>query len=138
VARPLETCPEKTEVSSLTLDAGALIAVDRGDRTMLALVRQAHERGETLTIPAGVVGQVWRDGKKQARLARLLALEEVELEALDEQRAKAAGQLCGVTRTSDLIDASVVLCANARGQAVVSSDPDDLLRLDPALVVIRV
>jgi PIN domain len=125
-------------VSSLTLDAGALIALERGDRMMLSLAKYAEEAGDTLTIPAGVLAQVWRDGSRQVRLSRLLALDAVEVEALDEQRAKAAGQLCGVTKTRDVVDASVVLCAKARGQAVVSSDPDDLLRLDPALAVIRV
>jgi hypothetical protein len=138
LAGPLEAGTQEAEVSSLTLDAGALIAVDCGDRTMLAIVRRAQERGEILTIPAGVVGQVWRNGTKQARLARLLVLDEVEIEALDEDRARAAGQLCGVTKTSDVIDASVVLGAKERGHAVVTSDPDELLRLDPKLTIIRV
>jgi hypothetical protein len=81
---------------------------------------------------------VWRDGRKQVRLARLLASTTVEIEKLDDELARAAGQLRGVAKTSDVIDASVVLCARARGQAVVSSDPDDLLELDPKLMVIRV
>jgi hypothetical protein len=125
-------------VSGLTLDAGALIAIDRGDRTMFAMVRRVKERGEVLTIPAGVVGQVWRDGRKQTRLAGFLASKTVRIEELDDRLARAAGQLCGAAKTSDVIDASVVLCARAREQAVVSSDPDDLLRLDPRLTVIRV
>jgi hypothetical protein len=35
--------------------------------------------------------------------------------SLDDARARAAGQLCGVTGTSDVVDASVVLCAKRRG-----------------------
>jgi hypothetical protein len=68
----------------------------------------------------------------------LLASEGVEVELLDAIRAKRAGQLCGITRTSDVIDASVVLCARARNHAVVTSDPDDLRRLDPDLELIEV
>lgn len=122
----------------LTLDSGALIAFERGDRRMLALVVRARERGDPLAVPAGVVGQVWRDGRKQVRLARLLGSELVEVEPLDDHRARAAGQLCGVTRTSDVIDAAVALCAQARRQSVVTSDAEDLLRLDSTLSVIRI
>jgi hypothetical protein len=125
-------------MSGLTLDKGALIAFERGDREMLLLVQRTRQRGETLAIPAGVVGQVWRDGRKQANLARLLASEGVEIEALTDHRARAAGQLCGIAKTRDVIDASVVLCAWSREQSVVSSDPGDLLKLDPQLTIVRV
>lgn len=122
----------------LTLDSGALIAFERANRRMLALVVRARERGDPLTVPAGVIGQVWRNGRKQARLARLLGSGLVDIEPLDDHRARAAGQLCGMTATRDVIDASVVLCARARQQPVVTSDPDDLLRLDSSLSLVRV
>ena len=125
-------------MTGLTLDSGALIAFERGDRRMLALVVRARDRGDTLSVPAGVVGQVWRDGRRQARLSRLLASKVVEIEVLDDYRARAAGQLCGITKTRDVIDASVVICARARQQPVASSDPKDLMRLDPALSVVRI
>ena len=54
----------------------------------------------------------------------------VEVEPVDDRRARAAGQPCGVTGTSDIIDASVVPCARARGHAVMTSDEGDLRRLD--------
>jgi hypothetical protein len=122
----------------LTLDSGALIAFERNDRHVVALVAQTLERGFTLAVPAGVVGQVWRNGQRQARLARLLGAQAVEVPALDDRRARDAGQLCGVTGTADVIDASVVLCARARGHAIATSDPDDLSRLDPSLSLIHV
>jgi hypothetical protein len=59
--------------AGLTLDAGALIAFDRNDRRVVALLVEATAEGLGFAIPAGVVGQVWRDGRKQGRLARLLA-----------------------------------------------------------------
>ena len=122
----------------LTLDAGALIAFERNDRRLVALLARAVELEHALLVPAGVVGQVWRDGRRQARLARLLGAREVVIESLDDQRAREAGQLCGVKGTADVIDASVVLCARARGHRVVTSAPDDLERLDPTVELIVV
>ena len=122
----------------LTLDAGALIAFERNDRRIVAVLARALERDYTLAVPAGVIGQVWRDGRRQVRLARLLSAKQLEIEILDDRRARAAGQLCGVKRTEDVIDASVVLCARARGHRVVTSDPDDLEQLDPRIALIVV
>jgi hypothetical protein len=125
-------------VSGLTLDAGALVAFDRNERAVVAIVARASEHSIQLAVPAGVVGQVWRDGSRQVRLARLLGSDLIEIESLDDKRARAAGQLCGVTGTSDVVDASVVLCARARGHGVLTADLDDLRRLDPTLRYIRV
>ena len=121
----------------LTLDAGALVAFERNDRSTVLLLTFARVNGLPLTIPAGVLGQVWRDGRRQARLAKLMASAEVEIEPLNETRAREAGQLCGLRGTSDVIDASVVLCARARGHRIVTSDVEDLQHLDPTLTLIR-
>jgi predicted nucleic acid-binding protein len=125
-------------MSGVTLDTGALIAFERNDRRVVALLTRALELGYSLAVPAGVVGQAWRDGQRQARLARLLGSREVEVEALDDQRAREAGQLCGVARHADVIDASVVLCARRRGHRVMTSDPKDIRRLDAKLRIIVV
>ena len=125
-------------MAGLTLDAGALIAFERNDRRLVAMIAQSLEHGLTLAVPAGVVGQVWRDGRRQARLARFLGSDAVEIETLDDHRARHAGQLCGVTGATDVIDASVVLCAWARGHRIATSDPDDIHRLDPSVHVIIV
>ncbi len=125
-------------MTGLTLDAGALIAVERNDRRVIAALRLAVEAGLRITVSAGVVGQVWRDGAKQARLARLLGANEVTVEALDDTRARGAGQLCGIAKTNDVIDAAVVLGARARGDRIFTSDPDDLRKLDPDADLVRV
>ncbi|HEY6559936.1 MAG TPA: hypothetical protein VI072_21780 [Polyangiaceae bacterium] len=125
-------------MAGLTLDAGALIAFDRNDRRVVALIARALEHRLALAVPAGVVGQVWRDGRRQARLARLLGSDEVEVEPLDDQRARAAGQLCGVKGTADVIDATVVLCAQQRGHRIATSDATDIRALNPKAEIILV
>lgn len=122
----------------VTLDASALIAFERNDRTVVAIVARARLLKVRLAAPAGVVGQVWRDGRRQARLARLLGSDVIDIVPLDDERARAAGQMCGVAGTHDVIDASVVLCARERGRAVLTSDVDDLQRLDASLRYVRV
>ncbi|MBM4362335.1 MAG: PIN domain-containing protein [Deltaproteobacteria bacterium] len=128
----------RARTASVTLDAGALIALDRGDRRMIALLAEAV-RGRTIFhVPAGALGQAWRDGATQATLARFLKGEGVRIEALDAHIARASGELCGHSRTRDVIDASVVLCAREHGGVVLTSDPADLRRLDGDLPLERV
>ena len=122
----------------VVLDAGALIAFERGDGRMRSLVAQARRRRRTLTVPAAVLAQVWRDGARQARLAALVGDPVVEVQALDERIARASGVLCGRAGTRDVVDASVVIAAHLVGGPVVTGDPDDLLTLDPHLEVERI
>ena len=120
-----------------TLDAGALIAFERSRRSVVVLVARALERDVELAVPAGVVAQVWRDGSRQARLARLLASSVVHVVTLDDLSARSIGQILGVSETSDVVDASVAWCARQRGHAVVTADPDDILAVDPDLQVVK-
>jgi hypothetical protein len=124
--------------SWITLDAGALIALDRGDRRMIAVLQAALKAKARFRVPAGVIGQAGRDGTRQAVLSRFLRSAEVDIVALDGPAAKACGALCAATRHDDVIDASVVLAAREHPGPVLTSDPSDLLRFDPALVVERV
>jgi len=117
----------------VVLDAGALIAFERNDAKMRMLVELALRHGATLHVPSGVVAQVWRDGRTQARLARLLGSGVVAVQALDLEESQAVGVLCGQSRTRDVVDASVVLLARRWGARVVTSDPDDLRAIDPSL-----
>lgn len=121
--------------SAVVLDAGALIAFERADPRMRALLREVVRRSTPLIVPAGVLGQVWRDGARQVVLRALLAGPTTEVPPLDRVLAEAAGILCGRSKTADIIDASVVLIARAKRGVVISSDVGDLLHLDPALAV---
>jgi predicted nucleic acid-binding protein len=120
----------------VVLDAGALIAFERNDPRLRTLVELALRHGGILYVAAGVVAQVWRDGRRQARLARLLGSGLVVVEPLDRPEAQAAGVLCARSRTSDVIDASVALLARRHRAKVVTSDPADLRRLDPTLELV--
>jgi hypothetical protein len=77
-------------VPGVTLDTGALIAIDRGDRRLQALLDEAGAAGAELAVPAGVIAQAWRGSARQARLARFLALSTVTVVALDEPEARAS------------------------------------------------
>ena len=125
-------------MSGLCLDAGALIAFERGDRAVVARLARAVALDLSIVIPAGALAQAWRDGARQVRLARLVGADNVHVEVLDHASARAAGQLCGRARTRDIVDAHVVICAQRGGYLVLTSDPDDLRRLDPStrLVVV--
>lgn len=115
---------------SLILDAGALLAVERGDRDTTALIKQELIAGRVPLTHGGVIGQVWRGGaRRQANLARLLPALDVC--GLDAALGRRAGVLLGRTRTVDVIDAALALLA-ADGDSVLTSDPNDLAVLATA------
>ncbi len=111
------------------LDAGALVAIERGDPR----VRAVLQGPPGIIIPSAVVAQVWRGGEQQARLARLLKDEDTTVDDLDEASAKAVGVLLARSGTSDIGDASVVLSARRHSALVITSDAGDLRRIDPRL-----
>lgn len=122
----------------LTLDTGALLALERGERRVRALLQRAVENQITIAIPAGVVAQAWRGGPRQARVAHLLGDPAVNVVALDELAARAVGLLCGRSGHADVVDVHVALVARGGDAVVVTSDPDDLRRVDPSLRLIVV
>lgn len=75
------------------------------------------------------MAQAWRDGARQARLARLLRATDVR--EIDESVGRSAGELLGRSGSSDVVDATVVLLADA-GDRIVTSDPSDIARLADA------
>ena len=115
-------------MSRLILDAGAFVAYERGEQRPRAHLVAAHQLGFELVTSAAVVAQVWRNAR-QVRLARLLASTRVD--APDEAAARRAGELLAATRTTDVVDALVVVLARA-GDSVITSDPDDLRALAAA------
>lgn len=112
-----------------TLDSGALIAADRGDRRFWEFRDLPGEEGEIPVVLAVVLTEVWR-GARNANLAR--ALRGCRIDPVDEDLAKAAGILCGRAGTADPVDALVVASAARRGDDIVTTDPDDLRTLAAA------
>ncbi|MBW3667666.1 MAG: PIN domain nuclease [Actinobacteria bacterium] len=114
---------------TLVLDAGALLAIERGDRDVVALLKRGLLAGRSPRTHGGVVGQVWRGGSRQARLAALLP--GVDVVPLDDALGRRAGVLLARCRTADVVDAAVVLLADD-GDLVVTSDVTDLRPLAQA------
>jgi predicted nucleic acid-binding protein len=108
-------------------DAGALIAIDKNDRRMWARYQVALDDGRDIRVPAVVVGQAWRDSRRQVRLGKFLVSCHVDPVGLET--ARAAGILCGRAGTTDVVDATVVVMAAATGAVIWTSDPEDIKAL---------
>ncbi len=111
----------------MILDASFLISVDRKDRAAHAFLAAASRSENPLHTTQPVVAQVWRSGSRQARLAAFL--KSVDIHPLDDGRP--VGQL--LTKTSDVVDADLVLTAVRLGHDIVTGDPKDLAALSAAL-----
>lgn len=109
---------------SVVLDAGALLAIERGDRRIAAVLKAELAAGRSPRTHGGVIGQVWRGGTgRQARLAK--ALQGVEIVAIDDALGRRVGILLGRSGRTDVIDAGVVLIAD-EGDEVFTADRTDL------------
>jgi predicted nucleic acid-binding protein len=118
----------------LVLDAGAFIAAERRDERMVALVAALHKARIPLVTSAGVVGQVFRGGTgRQVPVSFLL--RQTTVVDLTYAVARVLGRMLGSTKTSDVIDAHIVLLARERDWTVLTSDPDDLRRIDSGLTI---
>ncbi len=111
---------------TVVLDSGALIALERNERAMWTRLKAAHVAGELPVTHAGVLGQVWRGGPRQARLSR--ALDGVDVRPLDQPLGRAAGELLRASGLADVIDAAVVLLSTD-GDEILTVDRDDFERL---------
>jgi hypothetical protein len=125
-------------MTPLVLDAGALIALERGDRTVELRVKRARAHGQPMWIPAGCLAQAWRDGKRQAMLAALLKMRMTRVPELDRQDARRVGELLAGSGTADVVDAHLALVALRIEGTVLTSDPDDIRRLAPTVRVVAV
>jgi len=122
--------------AGITLDTGALIAIERGDERVRDLLRTANSRGMSFHVVPGVLAQAWRGGRRQVPLAKFLRSPDVVTPDFDAATARAVGELCGLAGHHDIVDVHVVMHARMHGHQVVTSDPDDLRRVDPRLPMV--
>lgn len=113
-------------MSRIILDTGAFIALDRNDRPMWRRLAIAQRDKAELVTHAGIVGQVWRQPRRQARLAQ--AMKSVDVLPLTNQLARASGLLLAATKSSDVHDAALALLCEPR-DVLLTSDVDDLSAL---------
>lgn len=125
-------------MTGVTFDAGGLIALDRNNRRVLALIARATELGMRITVPATALAQAIRNPARQARLSRLIRQAGTDLVALNGPDATAVGLLLARAGTSDIVDAHVVVCAQRAGQFVVTSDAANLRRIAPEMQLLVV
>jgi hypothetical protein len=113
-------------VAALVFDSGGLIALERGDRAVGALLAVAVEQGIEAVTSAACVAQAWRAPAGQTRLARALA-GFVE-HSLDPELARRCGLLLAETRTADVADAAIALLVEDE-DTILTSDSRDIARL---------
>ncbi len=120
-------------MTTIVFDAGAVIAYERRDRRALALVENAKRDRATIIIPANVLAQVWRNGQRQSQLSALIQMTSVSVAPVDEIDARHAGRLLGISGTTDVVDASVIVVARRHDARVITSNVADLRHLDPMI-----
>ena len=114
-------------MAGLSFDSGLLIRLDRGDPRAWAWLKRATERGEPPMVCSVAVAESWRDGRTQARLARLLRACDVE--AVDEPLAKLAGEALAAVPAAGVADALIAATAARAGTTLVTEDHDDMRAL---------
>jgi hypothetical protein len=110
----------------LVLDAGGLIAVDRLDRKVGAILRVAQQEKMSVRTSSAVVAQVWRRGSLQANLARVLA--GIEAATLDSAAGRSVGEVLALSSTADVVDGHLGIIVRS-GDAVLTSDPKDIKKI---------
>jgi hypothetical protein len=111
---------------ALVLDAGGLIAVDRLDRAVGAMLRVAQQDKIPVRTSAAVIAQVWRNGALQVNLARVLA--GVDAATLDGVTGRSVGEILALSKTADVVDGHLGLIVQS-GDTVLTSDAEDTKKI---------
>lgn len=125
-------------MSGLTLDTGALIALERGNRIVAAVLQRAIAAKADVALPTTVIAQAMRDPAKQVALNMLMRASVTDIVDLDRATAVAVGRMLAVSGTSDITDAHVAITATSRNHAIATSDPGDLATLAPNCDLIEI
>jgi len=121
-------------MSTVTLDTGALIALERKHQRIWTVLHRAKELDVLPIVPADVVAEWWR-GRSDIRE---YILESVAVEPLTESLARLAGEAMARIKGASIVDTIVMASAAQRGDAVYTSDVADLERLRAFFPSVRV
>ena len=111
----------------MIIDAGPFIADgEKINSRLWALIKRSAERDADLHTTHPVLAQVWRQPARQANLAR--ALRHFDIHALDESIS--VGRRLAASDTSDVVDAHLAVVAESLGTFILTSDPDDMSKLE--------
>jgi predicted nucleic acid-binding protein len=123
---------------TITLDTGALIALERAERRMRIAAAATNECGGLLVVPAPVVIEWWRGDRQGSRRRQGRIFESIWVEPTTATLAKLAGEALAATPGATPIDALVMASAAQRGDVVYTSDFEDLDRLRSYFPNVRV
>jgi predicted nucleic acid-binding protein len=113
----------------IILDSGAIIASERNDPTLAAILKAARKNRTPILVPATVVAETWRGPSTHARAAHLFGSVDGFPE-LNEQSARHVGALLAISNTAAIVDGNVVAIAIAlRPATIVTSDVHDVTHL---------
>ena len=121
-------------MTGITLDTGALLALEKGVDRMRKVLKAAKLQGVVVTVPAVVLLEWWRDGF--GRRHRDI-LEPMNVESTTKQLAMIAAVALSRIPVS-MVDAVVMASAAQRGDIVYTSDLPDLLALQEHFPDVRV
>jgi len=113
----------------IILDSGAIIASQRNDPTMAAILKAARKYRTPILVPATVFAETWFGHSTHARTTHLFGSIDGFPE-LNEQSARQVGALLALSKTAAIVDGNVVAIAIAlRPAAIVTSDVHDVTHL---------
>ncbi len=119
-------------IRSLVLDAGALIHAEAHPRSKVVTdCQKLLEIGERPLLPSVVLAQVWRGSSRQVTIAKLRRM--CHPVPFTHDVADAVGRLLAMSRTTDVVDAAVVVTATVHDAAILTSDPLDIGKLIEAM-----
>ena len=115
----------------MILDAEGLVKLAGGDRDVLSLARDVHDRDGSVVTAASTIAEVLRGSPRDAAVHRVL--NTVTVVAIGKAHGRLAGELLGLTGLPGRCAMDALLAAVALSQprpaVLVTSDPDDLAKL---------
>lgn len=114
---------------TVVVDSGALLALAKGKREAVALMKKMQTYGAYFVVPAPVLAETLR-GSQRNDAAIFYWLRAFEVEPTTAAIARTAGEILGACRSKSTVDAIVVATARICGASeIITSDPKDIRTL---------